>query len=96
MFYFSIQRLKIEIKQFLSENFAPTQAWKWDGLEEMIPMMYHTWVEDNCQLLCPKKFVMVGWQSDLVSALYLSLRDKERLKERENIERDILTIENLA
>ena len=37
-----------------------------------------------------------GWQSDLVSALYLSLRDKERLKERENIERDILTIENLA
>ena len=58
--------------------------WKSVGLELTIPMMYHTWVSVIYKAL--KKFVVV-WcgRMIIVSALYLSLRDKGRLSDRESL-----------
>ena len=57
--------------------------WKSVGLELMIPMMNHILICVHSKVL--KKFLVVwcGWKVIIVSALSLSLRDKEKIKSRE-------------
>ena len=50
--------------------------WKWVGLELTIPMMYHTWLKGNVG-------GVVWYRVITVSALSLSLRDKDRFWDRE-------------
>ena len=58
--------------------------WNWVGLELTIPMMYHTWVYVTSKAL--KKFSVVVWyRVIIVSALSLSLRDKERFRDWESL-----------
>ena len=55
--------------------------WKWVGLEQTIPMMYHTWVSVTSK--CLLSWWCGGGRVIIVSALSLSLREKERLSDWE-------------
>ena len=57
--------------------------WKWVVLELTIPMMHHTWVSVTSKYL--KSFLWCGGRVIIMSALCLSLRDKDRLGGRERL-----------
>ena len=68
--------LKTEKRERNRERLPDWMKWLSNIKVEMIPMMYHTW------LYVLKKFLVVaGGRVIIVSALSLSLRDKERLRE---------------
>jgi len=56
--------------------------WKSVGLELTIPMMYHTLLVTT---KCLKSFLWCGGKVIIMSALSLSLRDKDRLRELDNL-----------